>query len=171
MRLLVAIQKEDHIMGKRECSTASVGVKIKLSDVVSQINETHFALIKTMLWDGWIEDENDYFNEVYSSIVWDDMPQDHEEAKEYLTHAFTHQGTYHKTRSSAAIPTLDYGCLLDQYLLVPLHTLLSCERWGHDRFGTNSTSRPIDFDVLIHSNPYKDIEHTAVVLMLRLHSG
>jgi hypothetical protein len=171
MRLLVTIQKKDSIMGKRECSTASVGVKIKLSDVVSQINETNFALIHTMLCDGWIEDENDYFNEVYSSIVWvDDMPQDHKEAKEYLTHAFTHQGTYHKSRSSAAIPTLDYGCLLDQYLLVPFHTVLSCERWGHDRYGTNSTSRPIDFD-LIHSNPYKDIEHITVVFMLRLHSG
>jgi hypothetical protein len=158
-------------MGKRECSTVSVGVKITLSDLVSQMNETNFDLIHTMLCDGWIEDENDYFNEVYSSIVYDDMPHDHEAAKEYLIHAFTHRGTYHKTRSSVTIPTLDHGCLLDQYLLVPLHTLLSCERWGHDRYGTNSTSRPIDVDVLIHNNPYKDIEHTAVVLILRQHSG
>ena len=157
-------------MGKCERSTASVGVKITLSDLVSQITETNFALIHTMLCDGWIEDENDYFNEVYSSIVYDGMPHDHEGVKEYLTHAFTHQGTYHKSRGSAAIPTLDHGCLWDQSLLVPFHTVLSCERWGHDRYGTNSTSRPIDVD-LIHSNPYKDIEHIKIVLMLRLHSG
>ena len=159
-------------MGKCERSTASVGVKITLSDLVSQITETNVDLIRDMLSDGCIEDENDYFNEVYSSIIYDDnMPQDHVGVKEYLTHAFTHQGTYHKSRSYAVIPTLDNGCLWDQVLLVPLHTVLSCARWGHDRYGTNSTSRPIDFDLLIHSNPYKDIEHIAVVFMLRQHSG
>lgn len=158
-------------MGKCECSTASVGVKIKLYDLVLQINETNIDLITTMLCDGCIEDENDYFNEVYSSIVWSDaMPQGHERVKEYLTDAFTNHGTYHKSRSSAAVPTLDHGCLLDRELLVPFHSILSCERWGHDRYGTNSTSRPIDFE-LIHHNPYKDIEKTQIVFMLIQHSG
>lgn len=156
-------------MGKCECSTACVGVKIILSDLVSQINDTNVDLITTMLYDGCIEDENDYFNEVYSSIVYhDNMPQDR--IKEYLTDAFMHQGTYHKSRSSAAIPTLDHGRLWDRALLVPFHTILSCERWGYDRYGTNSISRPMDVDWM-RDHPYKDIEHVNVVFMLRQHSG
>lgn len=149
-------------MGKCECSTASVGVKINLYDLVSQINETNVDLITTMLCDGCIEDENDYYNEVYSSIIWSDvMPQGHERVKEYLIRAFTNHGTDH---------TLEHRCLLDRELLVPFHSILSCERWGHDRYGTNSTSRPIDFE-LIHHNPYKDIEKTRIVFILIQHSG
>lgn len=156
-------------MGKCEHSTVCMGVKITLSDLVLQITETNVDLIRDMLSDGCIEDENDYFNEVYSSIVYhDNMPQDR--IKEYLTDAFMHQGTYHKSRSSAAIPTLDHGRLWDQALLVPFHTILSCARWGHDRYGTNSTSRPVDVD-WIRDHPYQEIQHIEVVLMLRQHSG
>lgn len=160
-------------MGKCESATASIGIKIVLSDLILQINETNFDLIRTMLDDGCMEDENDYFNEVYSNIVWsDDIPKDHLRAKEYLIRAFTHSGTYHRSRSSAvAIPTLDHGCLFDKELLVPIKKLLSCERWGYDREGTNATSRAIDFDLSIDADPYKDIEKSKIVFILKQHSG
>jgi len=160
-------------MGKCESVTASIGLKILLSDLVLQINETNFDQIDSMLHNGCINDENDYFNEVYFDIISiDDMPQDHIGAKEYLIHAFTHNGTYHKTRFSREVfPTLDHGCLFDQELVVPIKKLLSCERWGYDREGTNSTSRPVDFDLSIDANPYKGIEKTKIVFILRQHSG
>jgi hypothetical protein len=160
-------------MGKCESVTASIGLKILLSDLVLQINETNFNQIDSMLHNGYIEDENDYFNEVYSDIIGsDDIPQDRIGAKEYLIHAFTRNGTYHKSRRShECIPTLDHGCLFDQELVVPIKKLLSCERWGYDREGTNSTSRPVDFDLSIDATPYKGIEKTKIVFILRQHSG
>jgi hypothetical protein len=160
-------------MGKCESVTASIGVKILLSDLVLQINETNFDQIESMLCNGCIEDENGYFNEVYSNIVFsDDMPQDHLHAKEYLIHAFTCNGTYYESRDSdVVIPTLDHGCLFDQELVVPIKKLLSCERWGYERIGTNSTSRPVDFDLLIDVNPYNRIEKTTIIFILKQHSG
>lgn len=160
-------------MGKCESATAYFGIKILLSDLILQINESNFDLIDSMLHNGCIEDENDYFNEVYSNIIYsDNMPQDHLHAKEYLIHAFTHNGTYHKTRFSREVfPTLDHGCLFDQELLVPITRLLSCERWGYDREGTNSTSRPVDFDLSVDFDLYKNIEKTKIVFILKQHSG
>ena len=56
-------------MGKCETAIASLGISILLSDLVSQINETNFELIKKMLYDGCIEDCNDYYNEAYKNIL------------------------------------------------------------------------------------------------------
>ena len=56
-------------MGRCETATASIGIKILLSDLISQINETNFTLIKELLHRGFIEDDNDYFNEIYSKIT------------------------------------------------------------------------------------------------------
>ena len=160
-------------MGKCESATASIGIKIVLSDLVLQINETNFDLIESMLNDGCIEDENDSFNEVYTDIIHsDDMPRDYLYAKEYLIHAFTHNGTYYRARGShVRIPTLDQGCLFDQELLFPIKKLLSCERWGYDREGTNSTSRPVDVDLSVDTDPYRGIEKTQIVFILKQHSG
>ena len=56
-------------MGRCETSTASIGIKILLSELVLQINEKNFNLIKEMLNNGFIEDQNQYFNEVYQIII------------------------------------------------------------------------------------------------------
>ena len=56
-------------MGRCETATASIGIKILLSDLISQINETNFTLITELLHRGFIEDDNDYFNEIYSKIT------------------------------------------------------------------------------------------------------
>ena len=46
-------------MGRCETAKASVGIKIQLCDLISQISETNFAKIKTILEDGFLEDENE----------------------------------------------------------------------------------------------------------------
>ena len=159
-------------MKKCESATASIGIKILLSDLILQINEANFDQIESMLYNGYIEDENDYFNEVYTNIIYSaDMPRDVEHTKEYLIYAFTHNGTYHKTRFSREFfPTLDHGCLFDKELLVPIKKLLSCERWGYDREGTNSTSRPIDFNLSFDTEPYKEIHNIKIMFILIQHS-
>ena len=56
-------------MGKSESVSASIGIKILLSDIITQINETNFNIILDMLVNGFIEDQNDYFNEVYNFSI------------------------------------------------------------------------------------------------------
>ena len=56
-------------MGKCETPTAAIGISILLSDIILQINETNFDLIKEMLTNGYIEDRNNYCNEVYDNIL------------------------------------------------------------------------------------------------------
>jgi len=63
-------------MGKSETASASIGIKILLSDLLEQINETNFTLIKKMLYDGCIEDMNGYYNEAYKIILGHDIDND-----------------------------------------------------------------------------------------------
>lgn len=159
-------------MGKCETSSASIGIKILLSDLIMQINDTNSSLIKDMLYDGFIEDENDYFNEVYSNIIHGDELTDHSiDFKEYITTQLTTNGSYHKSRYGHVIPTLDKGCLFDKYLLVPVKQLLSTERWGHNREGTNGLSRPMDFDLSVDIEKYKDIQKIEIVFLVAHDSG
>ena len=47
-------------MGRSEEATASIGIKILLSDLVEQLNETNMTLIREMLYNGRIEDNNGF---------------------------------------------------------------------------------------------------------------
>ena len=52
-----------------DTASASIGIKILLSDLILQMNETNCELIKKMLYKGCIEDENDFFNEVFKIFL------------------------------------------------------------------------------------------------------
>jgi hypothetical protein len=160
-------------MGRSEHSTASIGIKILLSDLILQINEANFNLIKEMLYDGSIEDENEYFNEVYEEIIGSDkLSENYLDFKEYLINELMSRGSYYKHKfTNKIIPTLDNGCLYDKYLLVPIKDILYIERFGYDRYGTNSISRPIDFELSVNIEKYKEIEKTVVVFLLNQYSG
>ena len=166
-------------MGKSETATASLGIKILLSDLVSQINETNFALIKKMLYDGSIEDANGYFNEAYKTILgYDDgdieMPEQYDTFKDYVTEQFKIHGDYSKSKFSSKVePDLSHGCLMEKNVLVPIKDLLETERWGYGRYGVNSASRPLDFDLSIDLEEYKknNIKKYTVVFILKQHSG
>ena len=166
-------------MGKSETATASLGIKILLADLVAQINETNFALIKKMLYDGSIEDCNDYYNEAYKTILgYDDgdieLPEQYDTFKKYVTEQFKIHGDYYKSKFSSKIePNLKNGCLMEKDLLVPIKDVLETERWGYERYGTNSASRPLDFDLSINLDEYKthNIEKYTVVFILKQHSG
>ena len=158
-------------MGKSETSIASIGIKILLSDLISQINETTFELICMMLYNGFIEDENDYYNEVYNEVVNYKLPETWLEYKEYVETNFKKYGSYNKSKFSTKVHhTIEDGCLFDKYLLVPIKEIISSTRWGYDREGTNSSSRPIDFDLSVNTEEYKELEKYNIVFIVHHHS-
>lgn len=161
------------IMGRCESANASIGIKILLSDIIFQLNEQNFDLIKEMLYNGFIDDDNEYFNEVFTKIInANELPNSYIEFKKYIEDAFKSNGSYYKERfTNSVVPTLDYGCLFDKYLLFPLKHILSVERWGYDRSGKNGTSTPIDFDLNVDIEKYKEIKNTQIVFILDIESG
>jgi hypothetical protein len=162
-------------MGKSETASAGIGIKILLSDLVSQINQINFDLIKKMLYDGCIEDANDYYNEAYRIIMVygeDELPENYSEFKAYITEQFKKNGSYYKSKFSSKVePNLTEGSLYENYLLVPIKEILETERWGYERYGINSASRPLDFDLSVDLKPYEEINNFKVIFMIKQHSG
>jgi len=141
-------------MGKCETAAASIGIKISLSQLIAQLNETTFDIIQDMLYDGFIEDENNKYNDEYVDVVKGDPFNGNSlEYKEYLSTELKKN-----------------GCL-DKNLLLPIRKILQTDRWGYDRSGTNGISRPIDFDLSVSIEKYKDIEHIQIVFIVKQHSG
>jgi len=141
-------------MGKCETAVASFGIKVLLSELIVQLNENNVDLIHDMLYDGFIEDENNHYNETYINIVKGDVFNgNYLEYKEYL------------------ITSLKNNGLLDKNLLLPVKKVLKTDRWGCERSGTNGLSRPIDFDLSVPIEKYKDIENIKIVFIVFQHSG
>ena len=164
-------------MGKSETATASIGIKILLSDLILQINETNLNLIKKMLYDGCIEDSNGYYNEAYKNIVGygeddNELPETYLKFKDFLIKQFKTTGSYFKSKFSSKVePDLKNGTLFERYLLVPVKDILETERWGYERYGVNSASRPLDFDLSVELTKYQDIKNFNVIFFVKQHSG
>ena len=142
-------------MGKCESSKASIGIKILLSDLILQINETNFNIIQEILWDDYslISDENENFNDIYSYIISSGkLPKDYLNFKNYLEYE------------------LKNGGLFDKELLLPIKRILTTDRWGYDREGRNGNYCPIDFDLSIDIEKYKEIEKITIVFILEQNS-
>jgi len=161
-------------MGKSETATAAIGIKILLSDLISQINETNFSLIKKMLYDGCIEDSNGYYNETYKIILGHDednieLPQTYNEFKCYITEQFKRHGSKFSSKSKPDLS--EGGTLFERYLLVSIKDILETERWGYERYGVNSASRPLDFDLSVELTKYQDLKNFNVIFFVKQHSG
>ena len=147
-------------MGKCETATALIGLKILVSQLLSQINETNFNLIKEMLYDGFIEDENDFLDQVYNEIInSSNIPNNYLEFKEYLEKEFNKKNKIYD------------DIIFDKELLVPIKEILSTDRWGYERYGTNSKSCPIDFDSSVDVDKYKDIKNYSIVFIVKQSSN
>lgn len=60
-------------------------VKILLYDLVLQKNDKNFDIIKEIIYNGFISDENDIYNDVYSHIIFSDkLPKNYLEFKVFL---------------------------------------------------------------------------------------
>jgi len=95
--------------------------------------------------------------------------------KRDLEREFTRNGNLLSLRGyNELIPSLEDGCLLDQYLLVYEQDILSTSRWGYERMGVNGKSTPIDFNLFLNRESlekYKMIEGVEVVFMIQQSSG
>lgn len=141
-------------MGKCETAKTSIGIKILLSDLILQINETNFDLIKEILNEGFISDENENYNNVYTDIIWsNDLPKNYLDFKNFLEQEFKYRG------------------LFDEELLLPIKKILSTDRWGYNREGRNGNYRPIDFDLSMDIEKYKEIKKYTIVFILEQYSG
>lgn len=161
------------------CDTllASIGIKILLSDLILQMNETNMELIKKMLCEGCIEDSNDSFNELFKKIVGyeyqeNELPEEYLQCKEYLIDKFKNNGSYYQDKyTGKKTHHLTHGCLFEKELLVPIKDILSTERWGYNRRGINSLSRPIDFDLSVSTEKYKEFTNFNIVFFVRQDTG
>jgi hypothetical protein len=162
-------------MGYGENASASIGISIKISDLVDQIDGENIDLIKDMLQEGHIKDEDDYYNTVFDEIMQQDIfdeISDYLALKEFLTKEFTEKGTYIIERNSELrTPSISDGCLFDKILLIPVKDILTCMRSGRDGVYINSVSRPIDFDMFADMEKYKNINNTQIVFILTQCSG
>jgi hypothetical protein len=94
------------------------------------------------------------------------------EFKAYITNKFKENGSYYKSKFSSKVePNLTEGSLYENYLLVPIKEILETERWGYERYGINSASRPLDFDLSVNLKPYEEIKHFSVIFFVKQHSG
>jgi len=120
-----------------------------------------------MLYDGCIEDSNDFYNQAFEQIIGDNgVEENAEEFKEYLTRKFTERVGHNK------------DSLLERYLLVPLEELVSNDRWGWSREGTNAMSSPLeDFaddlpnQIAVFKETYKEIKNFTFVFMIKQYAG
>lgn len=164
-------------MGRSETATASLGIKILLSDLLDQLNETNVVLIRKMLFNGSIEDSNEFYNETYRRITYYDeynlsnnyvLPDDYIELKEHLTTQFTTHGSLLKSNSNFInkdIPDFSNGSLLEKELLVPIEEILSNRRWGYNREGVNAASTPY-YNISPNLEEYKSLTNFKVVFII-----
>ena len=138
-------------MGKVESATASIGIKINMRDLLVQLCDSNQFIIKDMLMNGFIEDDDNDFNEEFRTIVDKKIHLDWVKLKDYLYSAFSKS----------------VNNLLDAVLLFPMKCILTTERW--DREGMNGISRDLNFDLLLPN--ISDLEHTERVFILCQNSG
>lgn len=162
-------------MGLCDTATASIGIKILLSDLILQMNETNIELIKKMLCKGCIEDSNRVFNETFKRIVGyeyeeNELPEEYLQCKEYLINEFKN-GSYSKNKCTGDVTCDLNKYLFDKELLVPIKNILSTDRWGYNRRGINSLSRPLDFDLSVSTEEYKEINNFKIVFFICQDTG
>jgi hypothetical protein len=161
-------------MGKCEKSTTSIGIKILLSDLILQINEKNVDLIKEILNNGFISDENEHYNDAYTEVIWcNDLPKNYLEFKEFLKQEFKNKGSYLHVRNSNKIESdLRNGCLFERELLLPIKKILETDRYGYNREGRNGSYRPIVcMCPSVDIEKYKEIEKYTIVFILEQYSG
>ncbi len=127
-------------MTRYESSTVSIGFKIAIKELVKQLNEDNFYVVKKLFEEGFIPDSNGTVNQYFKSIIDDeDIPDDCKEYKSHLKKHFKKIVPNDKDDEKVSIN--------DMYLLVPVHKIMETTRWGKNRKGTNGTFCEIDFDI------------------------
>ena len=85
---------------------------------------------------------------------------------------FKNNGSYYQDRDTGKKTYhLNHGSLFEKELLVPIKKILSTERWGYNRRGINSLSRPLDFDLSVSTEEYKEIKNFNIIFFISQDTG
>lgn len=185
-------------MGRCETARTSIGIKIVVKDLVDMINEENYETIRDKFFseDSLIDDENGCYNSSYTSIIRGEIPGnnpdcetdvnelDCDEYKKYLEKSFKEYGDIDMFKDGSEIVNNykedDKDNLYHQTILIPQTTLLSTDRWGYNREGTNGKSVDVEsFDINLISEEIKErmkmlnigIDMYKIVLIVLQHSG
>jgi len=133
--------------------------------ILLQINETNFNIIKKILNNEFLEDENDTFNEVFYKIILnlkDDL--DYIDLKEYL---INESKKCISLRAKSMLEITDNSSLFNKVFLFPVKEILTIQIYGYDsNTSTNSISRKMDFDLSVNIDKYKEIKNFDIVIIL-----
>lgn len=133
----------------------SIGIKIKLTYLLSQLEESNFELVIKMLSNGFIEQEKyKNFNHLLLKIWENDKLSEnykYNEAKTFLTDHFTKHS------------------LLDKYLLLPIKPILHSSRSPSYYDTLTGSSRALDFDLSVELEKYKEIRQYELVFIQSLY--
>ncbi len=120
-------------MTRYESAGIFIGFKIQLKNLIDQINEDNFCVVKKLLSEGFIEDSNGNLNEYFKNVIEDEnIPSEYFDYKKFIIDKFN-QNFGDKN-------------LNKQFLLIPVIKMLETTRWGLNRKGTNCNSLNLDFD-------------------------
>jgi len=109
-------------------------------------------IIKEMLYRGFISDSNAQINNTYQDIIFcNELPEKYLDFREYLKQKC--------------------NLFIDKELLLPIKQILQTDRWGYDRYGKNGSYRPLDFDLSVEVEKYKEIEKYMIVFIQEQYSG
>jgi hypothetical protein len=105
--------------------------------------------------DGFLEDENDGWNESYDHVRDQLRGVTYKSAEAFtagVTALLQTHGNVSYLRNGSREHTLEEGTLLAQTLLLPTVPIVETSRWGYNREGYNGASVPIrNFDFTAHA--------------------
>ena len=148
-------------MGKSETASVSIGINIRIKDVLDAMDKDNYEEIRNYLFtdDALIQDGNGCYTNTYLGIVGGCHPETnkyvnikklgYKKYKEYLINLFKKYGDVnHHMYDYKYYEEDDIENLYHSNLLVPHFSLVETERWGYYREGTNGNSSDLDIPQL-----------------------
>ena len=174
-------------MGRCEEATLYVGISIEIKELLSLMTEENYKEIRNsfLCYKSVINDSNSSYNDMYNSIInGEDFTRndyyvdlscyDYKEYKEYLLKDFTLYGSCKILKYEED----NKENLYHQNLMVPFNKIITTERWGYSRDGTNGSCCDLNINSIAEykeeiENKMKNLNISgySIVFILSQHAG
>lgn len=185
-------------MGYSAEATFGFGVKISLIDLINQINKDNFAKIMDFLEKSTVDEENEDFNysqndlnEYFCELVQKMKPINEDGSEKYILPKKIiindNQANEIKEKLLSHIETMEhyfYGKYDNKKtytgefkfksvnLLKIVENVISCERWGYNRVGSNGVSMDIcNFNEKLQKVKIEWLKDYEIVMIQKLNGG
>lgn len=182
-------------MGRCEEATLSIGVSVAIKDLLDLMTEENYKEFRKLFFgeNSIINDSNSSYSSMYNSIVSGETIGDDDnyvdlscyEYKEYKQHLLVNFKLYgdillskYESSQINIYKEDDKNNLYHQTLIVPFNKIISTERWGYSRDGTNGTCCNVDiiklneFSAKIKETMTKlNIDKYSIDFILTQHAG